>query len=201
MRNQFVVGLTGGIGSGKSAATALFAKHNIDIIDADEVARDVVAIGSEGLQAISEHFGDDILLSDGSLNRPLLREKVFSNSNEKVWLDNLLHPLIRERMIALISESQGPYCILSVPLLVENKLTTMCNHVVVVDCPEEMQLQRAVQRDGSSEQTIKSIMASQATREVRLKAADDVLDNSDSLQHLAKQVDVLHSQLSALSEA
>ncbi|WP_334013579.1 dephospho-CoA kinase [Alteromonas sp. S167] len=201
MRNQFVVGLTGGIGSGKSAATALFTKHNIDIIDADEVARDVVAIGSEGLQAISEHFGDDILLSDGSLNRPLLREKVFSNSDEKVWLNNLLHPLIRERMIALINESQGPYCILSVPLLVENNLTTMCNHVVVVDCPEEMQLQRALQRDGSSEQTIKSIMASQATREVRLKAADDVLNNSDSLQHLAKQVDALHSKLSALSNA
>lgn len=201
MRNQFVVGLTGGIGSGKSAATALFSKHNIDIIDADEVARDVVAIGSEGLQAISEHFGDDILLSDGSLNRPQLREKVFSNSDKKVWLNNLLHPLIRERMIALINESQGPYCILSVPLLVENNLTTMCNHVVVVDCPEEMQLSRAMQRDGSSEQTIKSIMASQATREVRLKAADDVLDNSDSLQHLAKQVDALHSKLSALSNA
>ena len=201
MRNQFVVGLTGGIGSGKSAATALFTKHNIDIIDADEVARDVVAIGSEGLQAISEHFGDDILLSDGSLNRPLLREKVFSNSDEKVWLNNLLHPLIRERMIALINESRGPYCILSVPLLVENKLTTMCNHVVVVDCPEEMQLQRALQRDGSSEQTIRSIMDSQATREVRLKAADDVLDNSDSLQHLAKQVDALHSKLSTLSGA
>lgn len=201
MRNQFVVGLTGGIGSGKSAATALFSKHNIDIIDADEVARDVVAIDSEGLQAISEHFGDDILLSDGSLNRPLLREKVFSSSDEKVWLNNLLHPLIRERMIALINESQGPYCILSVPLLVENNLTTMCNHVVVVDCPEAMQLSRAMQRDGSSEQTIKSIMASQATREVRLKAADDVLDNSDSLQHLAKQVDVLHSKLSALSDA
>ena len=201
MRNQFVVGLTGGIGSGKSAATALFSKHNIDIIDADEVARDVVAIDSEGLQAISEHFGDDILLSDGSLNRPLLREKVFSSSDEKVWLNNLLHPLIRERMIALINESQGPYCILSVPLLVENNLTTMCNHVVVVDCPEAMQLSRAMQRDGSSEQTIKSIMASQATREVRLKAADDVLDNSNSLQHLAKQVDVLHSKLSALSDA
>ena len=201
MRNQFVVGLTGGIGSGKSAATALFSKHNIDIIDADEVARDVVAIGSEGLQAISEHFGDDILLSNGSLNRPLLREKWFSNSDEKVWLNILLHPLIRERMIALINESQGPYCILSVPLLVENNLTTMCNHVVVVDCPEAMQLSRAMQRDGSSEQTIKSIMASQATREVRLKAADDVLDNSDSLQHLAKQVDVLHSKLSALSDA
>lgn len=199
MRTQFVVGLTGGIGSGKSAATALFTKHNIDIIDADEVARDVVEVGSEGLQAITEHFGSDIIHADGSLNRALLREKVFSNSDEKVWLNNLLHPLIRKRMIALINESKGPYCILSVPLLVENNLTTMCNHVVVVDCPEAMQLSRAMQRDGSSEQTIKSIMASQASREIRLNAADDVLDNSDSLQHLAQQVDKLHHKLLSLS--
>lgn len=199
MRTQFVVGLTGGIGSGKSAATALFTKHNIDIIDADEVARDVVEVGSEGLQAITEHFGSDIIHADGSLNRALLREKVFSNRDEKVWLNNLLHPLIRKRMIALINESKGPYCILSVPLLVENNLTTMCNHVVVVDCPEAMQLSRAMQRDGSSEQTIKSIMASQASREIRLNAADDVLDNSDSLQHLAQQVDKLHHKLLSLS--
>jgi len=199
MRTQFVVGLTGGIGSGKSAATALFTKHNIDIIDADEVARDVVEVGSEGLQAITEHFGSDIIHADGSLNRALLREKVFSNSDEKVWLNNLLHPLIRKRMIALINESKGPYCILSVPLLVENNLTTMCNHVVVVDCPEAMQLSRAMQRDGSSEQTIKSIMASQASRETRLNAADDVLDNGNSLQHLAQQVDKLHNKLLSLS--
>ena len=121
-QKPFVVGLTGGIGSGKSAATAYFEKLGIDIVDADEVARDVVALGSEGLKEIEFRFGNSILLEDGNLNRAALREKVFSDINEKNWLNNLLHPLIRSRMQHLIGESTSPYCILSVPLLVENKL-------------------------------------------------------------------------------
>jgi dephospho-CoA kinase len=199
--NKFVVGLTGGIGSGKSAATALFEKHKIDIIDADQVARDVVEIGSEGLAKIAEHFGNDILLESGALNRAALREQVFNNESEKQWLNSLLHPLIRQQMLTLIAVSNSPYCILSVPLLVENKLTVMCDKVVVVDCPEAMQLSRAMQRDGSTEQTIKNIMASQADRDTRLAAADFVLDNSSSLAHLAQQVDELHQTLLPLSSS
>jgi dephospho-CoA kinase len=199
--NKFVVGLTGGIGSGKSAATALFEKHKIDIIDADQVARDVVEIGSEGLAKIAEHFGNDILLENGALNRAALREQVFNNESEKQWLNSLLHPLIRQKMLSLIAVSNSPYCILSVPLLVENKLTVMCDKVVVVDCPEAMQLSRAMQRDGSTEQTIKNIMASQADRDTRLAAADFVLDNSSSLAHLAQQVDELHQTLLPLSSS
>ena len=199
--NKFVVGLTGGIGSGKSAATALFEKHKIDIIDADQVARDVVEIGSEGLAKIAEHFGNDILLESGALNRAALRERVFNNESEKQWLNSLLHPLIRQQMLSLIAVSNSPYCILSVPLLVENKLTVMCDKVVVVDCPEAMQLSRAMQRDGSTEQTIKNIMASQADRDTRLAAADFVLDNSSSLAHLAQQVDELHQTLLPLSSS
>ena len=197
MTSKFVVGLTGGIGSGKSAVTALFEKHDIDIIDADEVARDVVAIGSEGLAQISAYFGSDILLENGALNRTALRERVFNNEKEKVWLNGLLHPLIRARMLDLIKESLSPYCILSVPLLVENKLTSMCQCVVVVDCPEQMQLQRAIQRDGNNEQTIKNIMASQASREERLATADYVLDNSTTIGNLASQINVLHDKLLA----
>lgn len=197
----FVVGLTGGIGSGKSAATAIFANLGIDIVDADEVARDVVEIGSEGLRKITEHFGETILLEDGSLNRATLREKVFAAKEEKLWLNGLLHPLIRCRMQQLISESTSAYCILSVPLLVENKLTEMCNHVVVVDCPEALQLERALKRDGSSEQTIKSIMASQASRDERVNAANDVLDNSTTLEALASQVSALHQKLLTLASA
>ena len=200
-QTPFVVGLTGGIGSGKSAATDIFASFGIDIVDADEVARDVVAVGSQGLLQIAEHFGEHILLEDGSLDRAALREKVFANPDEKTWLNRLLHPLIRSRMQQLIMESTSPYCILSVPLLVENKLTEMCNHVVVVDCPEVLQLERALKRDGSSEATIKSIMASQATREERLSAADDVLDNSTSLNALSSQVKALHNKLLGLSDA
>lgn len=195
----FVVGLTGGIGSGKSAATACFEKLGIDIVDADEVARDVVAPGSQGLKEIASRFGDGILLEDGNLNRAILREKVFADDVEKHWLNNLLHPLIRSRMQYLIGESTSPYCILSVPLLVENKLTEMCNYVVVVDCPEAMQLERALKRDGSTEQTIRNIMASQATREERIKAADTVLDNSTTLSALSTQITDLHNTLLALS--
>ena len=198
-QQAFVVGLTGGIGSGKSAATAYFEKLGIDIVDADEVARDVVAPGSEGLKEIVNRFGNSILLEDGNLNRAALREKVFSDINEKNWLNNLLHPLIRLRMQHLISESTSPYCILSVPLLVENKLTEMCNYVVVVDCPETMQLERALKRDGSTEETIRNIMASQATRNERIEAADAVLDNSTTLSALSAQIADLHNTLLALS--
>lgn len=201
MTSKFVVGLTGGIGSGKSAVTALFEKHDIDIIDADEVARDVVAIGSEGLAQISAYFGSDILLESGALDRAALRERIFNNENEKAWLNGLLHPLIRARMLDLINESLSPYCILSVPLLVENKLTSMCQCVVVVDCPEQMQLQRATQRDGNNEQTIKNIMASQASREERLAAADYVLDNSTTIGNLASQINALHEKLLAQATA
>ncbi|GEA05440.1 dephospho-CoA kinase [Alteromonas sp. KUL42] len=201
MTSKFVVGLTGGIGSGKSAVTALFEKHDIDIIDADEVARDVVAIGSEGLAQISAYFGSDILLESGALDRAAMRERVFNNENEKAWLNELLHPLIRARMLDLINESLSPYCILSVPLLVENKLTSMCQCVVVVDCPEQMQLQRAIQRDGNNEQTIKNIMASQANREERLAAADYVLDNSTTIGSLASQINALHEKLLAQATA
>lgn len=193
--SKFVVGLTGGIGSGKSAATALFEKHNIDIIDADQVARDVVELGSQGLADIVAHFGSDILLENGQLDRAALREKVFNDEQEKQWLNNLLHPLIRKQMQECIESSTSAYCVLAVPLLVENKLTIMCNEVVVVDCPETLQLSRAMQRDGSTEKTIKNIMASQANRETRLAAADYVLDNSSNLAQLAQQVDELHSKL------
>ena len=197
MNNTFVVGLTGGIGSGKSAATDLFKTHGIDVVDADEVARDVVLPGTTGLQSIVERFGDSVLLSDGTLDRAQLRKLVFTDSTAKDWLNSLLHPLIRERMQQLIVESSSAYCILSVPLLVENKLTTMCNKVVVVDCSESTQLTRAVNRDSSDVETIKNIMDAQATREERLSAADYVLDNNTSLLSLKQQVADLHHQLLA----
>ncbi len=192
--DKMVVGLTGGIGSGKSAATSQFAALGIDIIDADEVARDVVTLGSEGLTRITEHFGHAILLEDGTLNRAALRERVFNNSEEKQWLNQLLHPLIRKTMLQQIADATSHYCILSVPLLVEGSLTELCDRVIVVDCPESMQLERAMQRDGSTKQIIESIMASQATRKERLAAADDVIDNSKTLAFLNEQVLTLHSK-------
>ena len=198
-KKRFVVGLTGGIGSGKSAATCEFERLGIDIVDADVVARDVVDVGTQGLSEIEMYFGKDILLDDGTLNRAALRDRVFSNSDAKEWLNNLLHPLIRARMQHLIELSTSQYCILSVPLLVENKLTTLCDKVIVVDCPTSTQLERAMLRDGSSEKTIKSIMASQASRETRLNAADYVLHNNTTLSALADQVNTLHATLLTLS--
>jgi len=196
--DKMVVGLTGGIGSGKSAATSQFAALGIDIIDADEVAREVVTLGSEGLTKITEHFGSDILLEDGTLNRAALRERVFNNSEEKQWLNQLLHPLIRQTMLQQIADATSHYCILSVPLLVEGNLTELCDRVIVVDCPESMQLERAMQRDGSTKQIIESIMGSQATRKERLAAADDVIDNSKTLDFLNEQVLTLHGKYTGL---
>ena len=198
-KKRFVVGLTGGIGSGKSAATCEFERLGIDIVDADVVARDIVDVGTQGLSEIEMYFGEGILLDDGTLNRAALRDRVFSNSDAKEWLNNLLHPLIRARMQHLIELSTSQYCILSVPLLVENKLTTLCDKVIVVDCPTSTQLERAMLRDGSSEKTIKSIMASQASRETRLNAADYVLYNNTTLSALADQVNTLHATLLTLS--
>ncbi|WP_414828232.1 dephospho-CoA kinase [Alteromonas sp. H39] len=200
MPTKLVVGLTGGIGSGKSAVTTLFASHGIDIIDADVVARDVVKPGSVGLKEIVSKFGDTILLDDGTLNRAQLREVVFHDADNKTWLNALLHPLIREAMQSGIQNSTSEYCILAVPLLIENKLTTMVNRVLVVDCTEQQQLERAMLRDGSSEQTIRNIMASQASREERLQAADDVIDNTGSKDTLVDQVNACHMRYLRLAE-
>jgi dephospho-CoA kinase len=192
--DKIVIGLTGGIGSGKSAATNKFAALGIDIIDADEVAREVVTLGSEGLTKITEHFGHAILLEDGTLNRAALREQVFNNSEEKKWLNQLLHPLIRNTMLQQIADATSHYCILSVPLLIEGNLSELCDRIIVVDCPESMQLERAMQRDGSTKQLIENIMASQATRKERLAAADDVIDNSKTIEFLNEQVIALHNE-------
>ncbi|HAW77933.1 MAG TPA: dephospho-CoA kinase [Alteromonas australica] len=191
---KHVIGLTGGIGSGKSAATEAFKSLGISIVDADEVARDVVAVGSEGLRHIVARFGRGILLEDGQLNRPALRERVFSHEGDKHWLNQLLHPLIRAKMLADIGAAPSAYCILSVPLLIENNMENLCDRVIVVDCPESLQLSRALQRDGSSRKTIESIMASQASRNERLEKADDVINNTGSLDELHEQVALLHEQ-------
>lgn len=191
-RKNFVVGLTGGIGSGKTAVSDIFAGLGIDVIDADIIARDVVKPGTPALASIVEKFGRNILNAEGSLDRAELRAKVFEDSNAKVWLNQLLHPAIREAMQQAIVESITPYCILSVPLLIENKLQHLVDRILVVDCDETLQLQRALARDGSSEATIKSIMASQASRTTRLSHADDVVVNESSLAALSEQVNTLH---------
>ncbi|AEP30777.1 dephospho-CoA kinase [Brumicola nitratireducens] len=190
--SKLVIGLTGGIASGKTTVSDLFAKLGIDIIDADVIAREVVAKGTPGLAAIVEKFGDNILTPDLELDRQKLRTIVFSDNAKKDWLNALLHPLIREQMQLQTASATSPYCILSVPLLVENKLNAMVSRTLVVDIDEASQIKRAVARDNSEQAIIESIIASQASRTQRLAAADDVIVNNKDLEWLSAQVQDLH---------
>ena len=200
----YVVGLTGGIGSGKSTIAELFAELGVSIVDADLIARQVVEKGSPLLAEIAAHFGPEILLEDGALNRAALREKVFNHESEKQWLNQLLHPAIRHEMLQQLAAQRMPYCIFMVPLLIENKLTALCQRVLVVDVSEQTQLTRASQRDNNSLALIKNIMQSQVSRSERLQHADDVINNdadlSESLPQLKQKVLDLHHHYLQLAE-
>lgn len=193
--SDYVIGLTGGIGSGKTTVANMFMALGIDIIDADIIARDVVKKGSPALREISQHFGDNVILSNGELNRPLLRKKIFSANDDKLWLNALLHPLIRQDITVQAKTSTSPYCIIVAPLLIENGLTAMVNRVLVVDVNESTQLLRTTARDSNSEQQVQAIMNSQVTRQVRQAHADDILLNDGcSMEDLKQSVYQLHQQ-------
>lgn len=200
----YVVGLTGGIGSGKTLIANLFAELGVPLVDADVVAREVVEKGSPLLMQIASHFGDEILTAEGELNRAALREKVFANAEEKAWLNNLLHPAIRQAMLAQIAQIQAPYLLFVVPLLIENGLTEFCDRILVVDVSPNMQFERAIARDQSRAETIQAIIAAQVSREERLAVADDVIENdlplAQNLLHLKAQVAQLHQHYLALAK-
>ncbi|MFT6738497.1 MAG: dephospho-CoA kinase, partial [Kangiellaceae bacterium] len=190
---KYIVGVTGGIGCGKTTVTNLFAAKGIDIVDADLVARDVVMAGSEGLNALVIAFGDTILSPQNTLNRGALREIVFADSKAKDKVNGILHPLIRQNMMNQLQNTQSHYCILSAPLLFENNLQQFVDRCLVVDITQSQQLERTLGRDGGNANTIKNIMAAQVSREKRLTLANDVIDNSKTQSFLAPQVDSLHS--------
>lgn len=192
--SAFVVGLTGGIGCGKSTVTALFAKLGVQHVDADIVAREVVMPGTPCLQAITQYFGNEILLSGGELNRAKLRQHIFTDAASKTWLEQLLHPAIRQQILARLQALTSPYALLVAPLLLENKLNRYVQRVLVIDLPESLQLSRAMARDQADEQQIKAIMAAQLTRTERLKLADDIITNDSSISDLPPQVAALHQQ-------
>ncbi|WP_045413058.1 dephospho-CoA kinase [Vibrio owensii] len=195
----FVIGLTGGIASGKTTVANLFKQQfKIDIVDADIVAREVVEPGTPGLSAIIEHFGADIVRDDQTLDRAKLREKIFSNPEEKAWLNGLLHPMIREKMIEDLEQVTSDYALLVVPLLVENKLDSLCDRVLVVDVDPQTQISRTVKRDNVSEEQANAILASQASREQRLALADDVVKNNPDDPDLLLQITDLHEKYLAM---
>lgn len=195
-----IIGLTGGIASGKTTVADLFQEHfNIDIVDADIVAREVVAVGSDGLRQIAEHFGEAILLEDGTLNRAKLREQIFSNPEDKTWLNALLHPMIRNKIEEGLTNIRSPYGLLVAPLLIENQMQGMADRVLIVDVPTEVQVERTMNRDNVSEEQVKAILRSQASREQRLAVADDVIKNHTKNQDLLPQITDLHQKYLAIS--
>ncbi|MGO3850708.1 dephospho-CoA kinase [Pseudoalteromonas prydzensis] len=196
---NWVLGLTGGIGCGKSAVSAMFEQLGITVVDADIIARQVVAPNSNGLAAISEHFGNEILNPDGSLNRAKLREVIFADTAQKTWLNNLLHPLIREKTLNDLSTANSAYVVLVAPLLFENGLEQYCDRTLIIDVPVEIQISRTIARDNIDRQQALSIIAAQMSREDKLHRADDVVDNNQPLALVAIVIQQLHTQYLTLA--
>ncbi len=190
---MFRVGLTGGIASGKTTVAALFTDLGAGLVDTDRVAREVVAAGEPGLEAIVEAFGADILLDSGDLNRSALRAIVFGDPDERRKLEALLHPLIRARTLAQLETLEAPYAVVVVPLLVETDFAQFVDRVLVVDCPRKLQLERLVRRDQISAADAEAILAAQVDRETRSAHADDILDGSQSLPMTRERVGILHT--------
>ena len=196
---MFVIGLTGGIGSGKTLVGESFSQLGIEVINADIAARQVVEKGSSALIQIANHFGRECLQDDGSLDRAFLRAHVFNNPEDRQWLESLLHPLIREWIQLALSHAKGPYAILETPLLLETNQQQLTDRILVVDIPESLQVARASERDNNNEEQIRAIIKAQLPRQERLTRADDILDNSGTLDQLADQVAKLHRKYLALA--
>jgi dephospho-CoA kinase len=189
----WVLGLTGGIGSGKSAVAEEFGRLGVHWVDADHAARWVVEPGRPALGLIAERFGETVLAADGGLDRAVLRDLVFRDPDQRKWLEQLLHPLIRQEVAEHLARASSPYAIMVSPLLVESGQYRQVDRVLVVDVPEALQLERAVRRDQSSETQIRAILEAQASREERLRHADDVLINDRDLAWLKSEVERLHN--------
>ena len=190
--HPWILGLTGGIGSGKSAAAEHFAALGVHVVDADHAARWVVEPGRPALSQIAEHFGEQVLQADGQLNRGALRTLIFSEPEQRRWLEALLHPLIREEIADNLAQAQSPYAILVSPLLIESGQYTTTQRVLVIDVPQALQIQRTLKRDNTSEEQVHAILKVQASREDRLRHADDVLTNDRDLEALKTEVERLH---------
>ncbi|MBJ6137309.1 dephospho-CoA kinase [Marinobacter litoralis] len=191
-----IVGLTGGIGSGKSTVVRLFGQFGVHWVDADDVAREVVEPGMPALAAIAEHFGDEVLQADGALDRAWLRQKVFAEPEERAWLEALLHPIIRDEIIRQLQPENYalPYSLLVSPLLLETDQHELTDKTLVIDVPESVQLERTMARDDNTREQVERIMAAQMAREDRRVKADAIIDNNQPLVEVERQVAELHNQ-------
>jgi dephospho-CoA kinase len=188
---QRIIGLTGGIATGKTTvANYLASAHNLPIFDADIYARDAVSLGSPILDAIAGRYGQEILLPDGSLNRPKLGEIIFQNQDERHWVESLIHPYVRDRFLKAIAESTSPILVLVIPLLIEVQMTNLVTEIWVVICSESQQLQRLMERNHLTLEQAQARINSQLSLKEKAAIADVVLDNSSSLDALLKQVDI-----------
>jgi dephospho-CoA kinase len=183
-----IIGLTGGIGSGKSATAKYFKDIGIDIIDADYVAKNVLIKNSAGYKLFIHKFGNKFLDKKNEIDRSLLRSEVFSKPDKKIELEKIIHPLVSEEILSFINNSRSPYCIVMVPLIFETNSSSNYDRVLVIDCNEEVQISRASSRDNQTVKEIKKIIANQASRKERLSIAHDVILNNSSLENLKKQV-------------
>jgi len=190
---NYVVGLTGGIGSGKSTVADLFVAAGAALVDTDRIAHELTAPGGAALPALRTALGDAVMASDGGLDRALMRQRAFADAGVRKVLEGILHPLIRQISAERCLAATAPYVILAVPLLVESGAwRERCDRVLVVDCPEALQIERVMARSGLAEPAVRAILAAQATREQRLAVADDVIDNSGEVGALEKRVLELH---------
>ena len=190
----YIVALSGGIASGKSTIANLFAQLGVPIIDADVIARQVVEIGTDAYKLIVKHFSQEILLPNNEIDRSQLRDIIFNNDHERLWLNNLLHPIIQEQTQIQIAQQTAAYVIWVVPLLVENNLHNLSDRVLMVDTPEQLQLERLIQRDNIDESLAKKMISSQISSQKRLTYADDIIVNNGDLTSLTAQVNKLHQQ-------
>lgn len=198
---MYCIGLTGGIGCGKSTVATLFSSYNITCIDADQISRQLTAPTAPTLKPIIQHFGPSICLPGGSLDRAVMRNIIFNDPNAKQWLEDYLHPLIREEMREQSSIADSPYCLIIIPLLAESAPIDFINRVCVVDSEPSTQLSRTMSRDNVSSKTAQAIMDQQVPRAKRLKLADDIINNNSDLRMLKTQVHTLHHTYLELAHA
>ena len=202
MGEPFCVGLTGGIGCGKSSAATIFRELGAAVVDTDEIAHELTHSGGPALPAIVAQFGADYITADGALDRPKIRRLVFARPAAKAQLEGILHPLIRQEALARVVAARAPYIVLVVPLLIETgAYKSLVSRVLVVDCDAALQTERAAKRSGITADEVRAIMATQASRDARLAAADDVLVNDSDLESLRRRALALHRKYLALASA